>query len=204
MKLLFNWIEDITTYGLEKIGLYYSRYRGWVVDNEDPLNLGRLRINVPEVHGENIPNQWAWPESNFAGNGYGAQVLPQKNDLIWVSFEKGNTRKPLWGYGYFAKGSIPNDLTGTKKYWFRSPGGYTILIDDENKTVSLYHKDGTLQPMVLGDTLESLLKEMIDLIKTMKINTQLGPQSILPFYGLEFDKIANKLKDFKSEINKLS
>jgi len=39
---------------------YYGIYRGVVVDNHDPKNLGRIRMMVPQVSGENVTD-WAWP-----------------------------------------------------------------------------------------------------------------------------------------------
>lgn len=202
--LFIRWVRDITMYGLEKIGLYYSQYRGFVADNRDPKNLHRLRINVPDIHGDAVPNLWAWPASNYSGKGYGMQCIPQINDVIWVSFEHGNPRKPLWSYSYFAKDHVPEDLIGNHKYWFRTPTGLTILFDNNTKEVHIYEKDKEIQPMVLGDTLEELLMDLFDIIKAMKINTQLGPQSILPLYTQQLDELANRLEEFKSLNGKLS
>lgn len=39
---------------------YYGLYRGVVVDNNDPKNLGRIKMMVPQVSGENVTD-WAWP-----------------------------------------------------------------------------------------------------------------------------------------------
>ena len=39
MNLIVNILMDIINIGLEKVGLYYSSYRGIVADNEDPFTL---------------------------------------------------------------------------------------------------------------------------------------------------------------------
>ncbi|CAB4128100.1 hypothetical protein UFOVP225_7 [uncultured Caudovirales phage] len=39
---------------------YPGFYRAVVVDNADPKNLGRLKMMVPQVSGENVTD-WAWP-----------------------------------------------------------------------------------------------------------------------------------------------
>lgn len=33
-------------------GRFYGKYRGTVIDNQDPLKTGRIRAQVPEVTGE--------------------------------------------------------------------------------------------------------------------------------------------------------
>lgn len=204
MKAIAEIIYEMSMYGLEKLGLYYSQYRGWVVDNQDPLNLQRLKINVPEVYGDGVPNYWAWPVANFSGNFYGSQCIPQKGDFIWVSFEKGNIRKPIWNHGYFSKGKVPDDLTNTKLYWFRTPSGLTILIDDINGTISLYKKDGELQPMVLGETLDEKMGALIDILKAAKIMTDLGPQGFMTPFQEQLTEFKENFKAVKSAVNKLS
>jgi hypothetical protein len=39
---------------------YPGFYRGVVVDNNDPKNLGRIKMMVPQVSGESVTD-WAWP-----------------------------------------------------------------------------------------------------------------------------------------------
>lgn len=204
MKWVVELFKDITLYGLEKIGLYYAQYRGFVADVNDPKGLGRIKVNVPEIYGDGIPEYWAWPKSQFAGPGYGSQILPQKNDLIWVSFERGNPRKPLWSFGHFTKDQVPEELKGPNKFWFRTPKGLTILIDDNDKTISIFEKNKELEPMVLGNKNAKLLEDLIDLLKSAKINTQLGPQSFMAPFQTQFDELKGTIDGTKSQNNKLS
>lgn len=39
---------------------YFGLYRGIVVDNNDPLDVRRIKLKVPQVFGEEITD-WAWP-----------------------------------------------------------------------------------------------------------------------------------------------
>jgi hypothetical protein len=39
---------------------FYGKYRAFVVDNEDPEQLARLRLRIPSVLGEEISG-WALP-----------------------------------------------------------------------------------------------------------------------------------------------
>lgn len=142
MEQLLQLFNDISRYGLEKMGLYYSQYRGFVADVEDPEHYGRIKISVPEIYGDKVPNIWAWPVTNFAGKGYGMQCLPRKNDVVWIRFEKGNPRKPLWSYGYFGKGDKPESLKNYNNYWFKTPHGHVIEFNDTEDVIRITRAEG--------------------------------------------------------------
>lgn len=205
MNPIIALLEDLLTMGFEKFGIYYSQYRGFVKSNDDPNNLSRLQINVPELHGDNTPDIWAWPADNYSGPGYGSQVIPRENDMVWVRFEKGNPRKPIWSFGYFANNEKPEELIGKNLYWFRTPKGLTIKIDDDAKTITTYDKEKeTIYSAVLAEILEDKIETLVEIIKTMKINTAIGPQSILPFYAEQLDNLIDDLGEIKSTTNKLN
>lgn len=142
MNEILDLFKNLVLYGLEKFGLFYSDYRGYVYDNNDPSGYGRLQLNVPEIFGDNVLDYWAWPANNFSGAGYGSQCIPQKNDLVWVRFEKGNPRKPIWNHGYFAKGDKPDDLKDIKNFWFKTPGGHLVQLNDTLKAISITSSEG--------------------------------------------------------------
>lgn len=204
VKDIAQFFQDIALYGLEKMGLYYSQYRAFVVNNVDPDGRGRIMVSVPEVHGGQSSGVWSISANQFSGKGYGSQALPNKNDVVWVKFEKGNPRKPIWQHGYFGKDEIPEELNKNYMFWFRSPKGLTILLDDKEGTITVYKKDGTIEPMVLGDTLEKQQSDLIDIILNLKIMTNLGPQGILPPAIAQLQQMKEDLKKFKSTTNKLS
>ena len=41
-------------------GNFFGKYRGMVLNNIDPMQLGRLQVQVPDVAGL-IPTTWAMP-----------------------------------------------------------------------------------------------------------------------------------------------
>ncbi len=45
---------------------FYGKYRGLVINNIDPLQIGRVMVQVPDVLGE-IPSSWAMPCVPAAG-----------------------------------------------------------------------------------------------------------------------------------------
>jgi hypothetical protein len=204
LQQLINLIQDISLYGLEKIGLYYSVYRGFVADANDPQSYGRIKVSVPDVYGEHIPDTWAWPISNYSGQGYGLQVIPRRNDLVWVSFERGNPKKPLWAFGHFGKNEKPDDLKSIKKFWFRTPEGISIVIDDEAKTIELFDKAKEKEPMLLGNKTYEKLDKLLDTLLAAKVNTSLGPQPFLPTTLQELQDLKANLNEIKSTTLNLS
>lgn len=72
-------------FGLEAQGLYYGIYGGFVSDNEDPEFLGRLKVKVPQIYGEEVPDYWAWPKGIYAGNQVGFFAIPNIDDGVEVA-----------------------------------------------------------------------------------------------------------------------
>jgi hypothetical protein len=64
-------------------------YRGLVVDNSDPESLMRLRVKAPDVLGDN--KAWALPCIPV-----GAVVVPGIGAGLWIMFEGGDPRFPVW------------------------------------------------------------------------------------------------------------
>ena len=46
---------------------FYGKYRGLVVDNNDPEQLGRLKLKVPSVMGKEVVTGWAAPCLPYGG-----------------------------------------------------------------------------------------------------------------------------------------
>ena len=74
---------------------FYGKYRGIVVNNIDPLNLGRLMAMVPEVLGE-VPSGWASACAPYAGPQAGLFAVPPIGAGVWIEFEAGDTSRPIW------------------------------------------------------------------------------------------------------------
>ena len=86
---------------------YYGKYRGFVVDDEDPDKRGRLRCG-PSVLGSE-ETAWALPCVPFGGGaGYGLFAVPPVDSQVWVEFEEGELSQPIWtGTFWQNKGDPP-------------------------------------------------------------------------------------------------
>jgi len=74
---------------------FYGKYRGMVMNNVDPMQQGRLQVQVPDVAGL-IPTTWAMPCAPIAGIQNGMFALPIVGSGVWVEFEQGDPEKPIW------------------------------------------------------------------------------------------------------------
>lgn len=181
-----EFINIILQHGLEKLGRYYSNYRAFVVDNEDPDGLNRIKVNIPSLTRRKVHTKWVYPKSVFSGQGYGSQVLPKVGDLVWVEFEYGDTEFPLWSHAHYSKGEKPTEFVNSKVYGFKTPSGQLVIIDDRPDEVYVKIKDAT-------DNDKTYTTELIafnhgengGLVKVVNLTKELH-------------KLQNKLNDFMS------
>lgn len=79
---------------------FYGKYRGTVINNIDPLQIGRIMASVPDVLGP-IPTSWAMPCVPIAGKQMGTYMIPQIGAGVWIEFEQGDPDYPIWVGGYW-------------------------------------------------------------------------------------------------------
>ena len=80
---------------------YFGKYRGTVFNNIDPEQLGRIMAIVPDVNGA-TPTAWALPCMPIAGKQQGVYVLPHVGDAVWIEFEQGDLKHPIWVGGFWS------------------------------------------------------------------------------------------------------
>ena len=76
-------------------GRFYGKYRGVVLNNVDPMQMGRLQVQVPDVTAL-APASWAMPCVPVAGIQNGMMALPMIGSGVWVEFEHGDPDYPIW------------------------------------------------------------------------------------------------------------
>ena len=73
----------------------YGKFRGTVLDNIDPMQIGRLMVQVPDVS-DVLPSTWAMPCLPFGGIQAGMYVTPAIGSGVWIEFEQGDPDYPIW------------------------------------------------------------------------------------------------------------
>lgn len=90
---------------------HFGKYRGLVVDNVDPEQLGRLKLQVPSLLGPNVVTGWALPCAPYGGEaGQGFLFIPEVGAGAWVEFEEGDLEFPIWSGTFWSKPGGDSEL----------------------------------------------------------------------------------------------
>jgi uncharacterized protein involved in type VI secretion and phage assembly len=113
---------------------YLGKFRGLVVNNIDPQQIGRILVMVPDVSNI-IPSSWAMPSLPLAGIQMGMQVIPPIGAGVWVEFEQGNPDYPIWsGCWWGSAAEVPPlalaGLPGSPNILLQTTGQNTLMISD--------------------------------------------------------------------------
>lgn len=79
---------------------FYGKYRGTVINNVDPMQMGRIMAMVPDVSAL-LPTSWAMPCVPIAGKQMGTYFVPQIGAGVWIEFEQGDPDYPIWVGGFW-------------------------------------------------------------------------------------------------------
>jgi uncharacterized protein involved in type VI secretion and phage assembly len=74
---------------------YFGKYRATVVNNIDPMQIGRIQAIVPDVSNIMLTS-WAMPCVPVAGKQMGTYFVPQVGSGVWIEFEHGDPDYPVW------------------------------------------------------------------------------------------------------------
>lgn len=137
---------------------FHGKYRGFVVDNEDPAKLGRLRLRVPSVLGRDVVTGWAMPCVPYGGAAdQGLLFLPDRDAGVWVEFEEGDLEFPIWVGTFWSRPGAetelprPNDAAGTAAATAQDPAtrkiiktakGHTLQFEDAGGKEAVLLHDG--------------------------------------------------------------
>jgi hypothetical protein len=112
----------------ERGARYYGKYRGMVVENIDPLELGRIFVKVAAVPG--VVASPAMPCVPYAGPQVGTVLIPPIGANVWVEFEQGDPSHPIWVGCFWTEGEFPVELTPTPEQKLLRTESVTLLIND--------------------------------------------------------------------------
>jgi len=143
-------IEKIVANLVQKVERrFYGKYRGVVVDNADPEKLGRLKVRVPSVLGQDVVTGWALPCVPYGGDvDQGFLFIPETEAGVWVEFEEGDLEFPIWVGTYWSKPGgeselpKPNAADGSEEGSVQDPVTRKIIKTKKGHTIQMEDKDG--------------------------------------------------------------
>lgn len=131
----------------------FGKYRGVVVDNQgDPANAGRIKVRVPEVHGDDAV--WAWPCVPYAGPGVGWFMMPPVDAAVWVEFEAGDPGRAIWVGCFWGNDQLPPQAQAPDIRMLRTETTL-IKVDDAAGELLLENDDGARTTWGSGVTTEA-------------------------------------------------
>jgi uncharacterized protein involved in type VI secretion and phage assembly len=119
MRLEIELLEYIRSH-------YFGKYRGKVLDNNDPTGRGRLKVEVASVLGG--LQVWAMPCVPYAGDKIGFYSLPPAGSGAWIEFEAGDPSFPVWSGFFWADNELPDTSGPDVKIW--KTDSLTVRLDD--------------------------------------------------------------------------
>lgn len=119
---------------------------GIVTNNQDPQNLGRVKVKFPWLD-EQIESNWIRIAAPMAGKGRGVYFLPEVEDEVLLIFEHGDIRFPyIIGGLWNGQDQPPIDNQDGKNNirLIKSRSGQTIRLDDSEgqEKIEIFDKNG--------------------------------------------------------------
>lgn len=113
---------------------FFGKYRGTVINNIDPMQMGRIMAQVPAISAL-LPTSWCMPCYPLAGTGSGASFVPQLRSAVWIEFEGGDPDYPIWaGCFYGLDAERPTDAAAgnpvSPSIIFQSQLMHSVVISD--------------------------------------------------------------------------
>jgi uncharacterized protein involved in type VI secretion and phage assembly len=136
---------------------FYGKYRGMVLNNIDPLMIGRLMVQVPDVLGLGT-SSWAMPCVPLAGPQMGIYVIPLIGSGVWVEFEGGDPDYPIWSGSFWGStAEVPPlafaGLPVSPNIVLQTTGQNTIVVSDlPGPTGGIMLKSMTGASIIVNDT----------------------------------------------------
>jgi uncharacterized protein involved in type VI secretion and phage assembly len=179
---------------------FYGKYRGKVVDNVDPLRIGRIQSQVPAVSETNL--SWALPCAPYAGPNVGFYAIPPIGANVWIEFEGGDPSHPIWSGGFWETAeddSVPPEAAGPEKKVWQTDKMVLVLDDSVGEfTAKMETANGTMGLTMNDDGLVLTADTVTLTVKTDSIELKQGPAAIKVTEEITLKKAAASLTVLES------
>lgn len=122
-----------------------GQWVGKVVDNDDPLHLGRCKIRVfgyfDDIEAKALP--WAMCQTSYVGSTYGNLIVPEVGSVVTGYFDNGDTMKPVYTGTFNQVDNLlkaPSRVSRLNDY----PNTMILLETDQGETLTLNRSNGKI------------------------------------------------------------
>lgn len=153
--------------GHDEQGLVEGIVVGLVTNNNDPDDLGRVKVKypwLPKDQGAEIESDWIRVVSPMGGAERGFYYLPEIDDEVVVAFEHGDVHRPymigmLWSSKDKPPMAIGDVVSSGKvnKRVIKSRSGHVIILDDTSGQEQIIIRDKTGEDEIIIDSKEKNL-----------------------------------------------
>lgn len=91
----------------------YGMYASVVKDIEDPQRLGRVRVKCPNVFGDDLSPWCLACFPSALGVDSGSVMIPPLHSYVWITFEEGDPRSPIYMGGFAVQTARGRDSDGS-------------------------------------------------------------------------------------------
>lgn len=156
---------------------------GIIKDNDDPENLGRVRINFWWMNDDSMMTPWVKIVTPFTEKDSGFYFVPAINSRVLAGFEGGDVEKPYCLGALFDKEHTPDSAwTGSgdaKIYAIRTVSGQTIEFHDKSgsEKITIYDtgkKNEITLDTANGEIIIKATEKLTIEAKEIEIKSQMG------------------------------
>jgi uncharacterized protein involved in type VI secretion and phage assembly len=148
----------------QQIGRIHGVVVGVVTNNQDPDDLGRVKVKLPWLSDLDETN-WARIAAPMAGKQRGVYFLPEVDDEVLVAFDHGDVRFPyvlgaLWN-GNDAP-PVTNSDGKNNIRMIKSRSGHVIKLNDEDGNETIEITDKSQKNSIVIDTSKNTITVTTD------------------------------------------
>lgn len=127
-------------------GAYDGKTIGYVVENDDPLGVARIKVKVPNVlDPDQGPIPWCLPskKSPFGqGPGYGVYGSPKIGSPVRVSFQNGDPHYPVYECDEYLAAHANQKFKDPNTWGYKDPAGNELFVNMTTGAWEWTHQSG--------------------------------------------------------------
>ena len=135
-----------------------SGYMGIVVDNADPLRLGRVRVAANGVYEadsiHDLPWLLKWSPAFLGGSTLSESFsVPELQSQVWISFPFKDTKMPAYSNYIYGQGTVTGEFAEDypDSYGFKDSSGTVFKVNKAKKEVTIKTDKFSLLVNARGD-----------------------------------------------------